>query len=158
TYLDALLGLVPARTHSAERALRREHESLLSDWARASLAFYRAHNSIQTVETVIGCGFAVWIMHRYLAQGGEPRGLLLLLYWALNLLALTRWLGEIAQQYPVQRNIVLRLLEPLSAPEEDTSGQVVGCAGVAAAPTQHADASQGDQADTLPRAAAAAPE
>src|SRR5207247_10144459 len=39
TYLDALLGLVPARTHSAERALRREHESLLSDWARASLAF-----------------------------------------------------------------------------------------------------------------------
>ena len=35
-YLDALLGLVPVRTHRAERALRREHESLLVEWARAS--------------------------------------------------------------------------------------------------------------------------
>ena len=153
TYLDALLGLVPARTHSAERALRREHESLLSDWARASLAFYRTHNGIQTVETLIGCGFAVWILHQYLARGGDPRGMILLLYWALNLLTLARWLGEIAQQYPVQRNIVLRLLEPLSAPEEDPSSQVVGRAGVAAAPTRHADAPQDDQADTQPQAA-----
>lgn len=35
-YLDALIGLVPVRTHGAERALRREHESLLVEWARAS--------------------------------------------------------------------------------------------------------------------------
>jgi hypothetical protein len=34
-YLDALLGLVPIRTHSAERAVRREHEPLLVEWARS---------------------------------------------------------------------------------------------------------------------------
>ncbi len=36
-YLDALLGLVPARNHGAERALRREHEGLLIEWARSAL-------------------------------------------------------------------------------------------------------------------------
>ena len=34
-YLDALLGLIPVRAHGAERALGREHEALLVEWARA---------------------------------------------------------------------------------------------------------------------------
>ena len=34
-YLDALLGLVAIRVHGAERTLRREHEKLLVEWARA---------------------------------------------------------------------------------------------------------------------------
>ena len=34
-YLDTLLGLVPVRAHRAERAVRRQHESLLVEWARA---------------------------------------------------------------------------------------------------------------------------
>jgi len=124
-YLDALLGLVPVRTHSAERALRREHESLVGDWARASLAFYRVHHAILAVETLVGCGFAVWILHQYLARGGDPRSMLLLLYWTLNLPVLACWLGDVVQQYPLQRNIVLRLLEPLSAPEEDANPRQV---------------------------------
>ena len=33
-YLDALLGLAAIRAHGAERAVRREHEGLLVDWAR----------------------------------------------------------------------------------------------------------------------------
>ncbi len=40
-YLDALLGLVPLRTHNASLTLRREHESLLVEWVRAGIAFYR---------------------------------------------------------------------------------------------------------------------
>ena len=36
-YLDALLGLVPIRTHGGERALRREHGRLLGEWGRAGL-------------------------------------------------------------------------------------------------------------------------
>ncbi len=34
-YLDALLGLVAIHTHGGQAAVRREHESLLTDWARA---------------------------------------------------------------------------------------------------------------------------
>jgi ATP-binding cassette subfamily B protein len=47
---------------------------------------------------------------------------LLLLYWTLNLPALGQTLAEIAQQYPDQRNRILRLLEPLGAPEEEERG------------------------------------
>ncbi len=36
-YLDALLGLVAIRTHGGQPAVRREHESLLTEWARAGL-------------------------------------------------------------------------------------------------------------------------
>jgi ABC-type bacteriocin/lantibiotic exporter with double-glycine peptidase domain len=155
TYLDALLGLVPVRTHSAERALRREHESLVGDWARASLAFYRVHNSILAVQTLASFGFAVWILHQYLARGGDPGGMLLLLYWTLNLPMLARWLGDIAQQYPVQRNIILRLLEPLGAPEEGhDDGEVIRHTGVAAAPAAHAAPPDG-QTDEQPLAASA---
>jgi len=117
-YLDALLGLVPVRTHGAERALRREHESLLVEWARAGMEFYRAGTIIQTVEALAGSGFAVWILFNYVARGGEASGVLLLFYWTLNLPVLGQNLADLAQQYPLQRNRILRLLEPLGAPDE----------------------------------------
>lgn len=41
-YLDALLGLVPLRTHGAERALRREHDAGARRRARAGLDSLRA--------------------------------------------------------------------------------------------------------------------
>jgi ATP-binding cassette subfamily B protein len=41
-YLDALLGLVPIRAHGAERAIRREHGNLLTEWARAAFGLQRA--------------------------------------------------------------------------------------------------------------------
>jgi ABC-type bacteriocin/lantibiotic exporter with double-glycine peptidase domain len=40
-YLDTLLGLVAVRTHGAERAVQREHESLLVEWASAGLYLQR---------------------------------------------------------------------------------------------------------------------
>jgi ABC-type glutathione transport system ATPase component len=36
-YLDGLLGLVTARTHGAERSLRRGHEARVVEWAPAGL-------------------------------------------------------------------------------------------------------------------------
>jgi ATP-binding cassette subfamily B protein len=44
-------------------------------------------------------------------------GLLLLVYWALSLPALGQDIAVIARQYPLLRNVVLRLLEPLGTPE-----------------------------------------
>lgn len=116
--LDALLGLVPIRTHGAERAMRREHEALLVEWVRAGDAFYRVELLTRGVELLVGWLCAVAILFSYIARGGEASGVLLLFYWVLNLPLLGRNLLTIAQQYPIQRNRLLRLLEPLNALED----------------------------------------
>ncbi|MEK8020185.1 MAG: cysteine peptidase family C39 domain-containing protein [Candidatus Parabeggiatoa sp.] len=117
-YLDALLGLTPIRTHGAERAVRREHESLLVKWVQANMKFYRVHALIDAFSAIGGAGFAVWILFDYIGQGGEASGVLLLFFWALKLPSLGEGMANVIQQYPMHRNRVLRLLEPLSAPEE----------------------------------------
>lgn len=117
-YLDALLGLVAVKTHGAERAVRREHESLLVEWMRASFALLRAAITVEAVEALVGFGLAAWLLLDHLARGGGAGGVLLLVYWALNLPVLGQEIALIAQQYPAQRNVTLRLLEPLAAPED----------------------------------------
>ncbi|QTA84815.1 ATP-binding cassette domain-containing protein [Desulfonema magnum] len=117
-YLDALLGLIPIRTHCAERAVRREHGSLLLEWIRSGMDFLKAEILIQAVEALVGTGFAIWILFNYISQGGEASGVLLLFYWTLNLPALGNALAGFAKQYPMHRNRILRLLEPLGAPDE----------------------------------------
>ena len=123
-YLDALLGLVAVRTHGAERAVRREMESLLVEWMHASFAMLRAAMTVEAVEALVGFGLAVWLLLDHLARGGGAGGVLLLVYWALNLPMLGQEVALIAQQYPAKRNVMLRLLEPLSAPEEVESQTV----------------------------------
>jgi len=117
-YLDALLGLVPLRTHSAAHALRNEHESLLVNWVHAGWSLARTRVSIIAIESLINTLFAIWIVWDYIAQGGEALGVLLVLYWTLKLPMLGQQIASTAQQYPTLRNRVLRLLEPLTAPEE----------------------------------------
>jgi ABC-type bacteriocin/lantibiotic exporter with double-glycine peptidase domain len=136
-YLDALLGLVAIRTHGAQGALRREHESLLSEWARAGLTLQRAVISLETLQFLSGFGLAVWLLASHLARTGETGSALLLVYWALNLPALGQEVAVIAWQYPAYRNVTLRLLEPLGAIEQpaplerapfDPQGGAVGLA------------------------------
>jgi len=117
-YLDALLGLVPIRTHGAATALRNEYESLLVNWNNAGLDLARVRVLIIGVESLVNTSLAVWILFDYVAQGGEASGVLVLLYWVLKLPALGTEIANTAQQYPTLRNRVLRLLEPLNAPEE----------------------------------------
>jgi ABC-type multidrug transport system fused ATPase/permease subunit len=54
---------------------------------------------------------------------------LLMVYWALNLPALGQEIAMLAQQYPSQRNVTLRLLEPLGAPEEGAGERGSGRTG-----------------------------
>lgn len=70
------------------------------------------------VGLVMNTGLAVWIVLNYVEQGGEANGVLVLLYWTLSLPALGVEIAHLAQQYPMLRNRILRLLEPLNAPEE----------------------------------------
>jgi ABC-type bacteriocin/lantibiotic exporter with double-glycine peptidase domain len=117
-YLDALLGLTPIRTHGAERAVRREHESLLVKWVQANLKFYRVNTLIDVISAIGGAGFSVWILFDYIGGGGDASGVLLLFFWTLKLPSLGEGMANVIQQYPMHRNRILRLLEPLSAPEE----------------------------------------
>jgi ABC-type bacteriocin/lantibiotic exporter with double-glycine peptidase domain len=117
-YLDAMLGLVAVRTHGAEMSLRREHEGLLVEWMRASMGLLRVALTVEAVQALSGFGLAVWLLFDHLSRGGDAGSALLLVYWALNLPALGQEIALIAQQYPAQRNVTLRALEPLGAPEE----------------------------------------
>jgi ABC-type bacteriocin/lantibiotic exporter with double-glycine peptidase domain len=121
-YLDALLGLVAIHTHGGQPAVRREHESLLTEWARAGLNLQRAVLSLETLQFLAGFGLAIWLLASHLARAavngtGEAGAVLLLVYWALNLPALGQEVALIAWQYPSYRNVTLRLLEPLGALE-----------------------------------------
>jgi ATP-binding cassette subfamily B protein len=118
-YLDAMLGLAPIRAHGAERAVRREHESLLVEWMRAGYDYLRAVVAVETAQSLIGFGLAAWLLFDHLSRAGASGGVLLMVYWALNLPALGQEIAMLAQQYPSQRNVTLRLLEPLGAPEEE---------------------------------------
>jgi ABC-type bacteriocin/lantibiotic exporter with double-glycine peptidase domain len=117
-YLDAFLGLVPLRTHRAESALRREHATLLADWARAGFGLQRLVVALEGLQFFAGFGLAAWLVIDHVSRVREPGGILLLVYWALNLPAIGQDIAQVAWQYPTYRNLTLRLLELLEAPGE----------------------------------------
>lgn len=132
-YLDALRGLVPARTHRAEAAIERQHESLLVEWVRATRRLLRLSIAIDGVQSLICLGLAGYLLIAHFQRSGGIAGSdLLLAYWTLKLPGIGRAIAMLAQQYPVQRNVLLRLLEPLNAPEEARA------APSASAPTRRA--------------------
>jgi ABC-type bacteriocin/lantibiotic exporter with double-glycine peptidase domain len=117
-YLDALLGLVPVRAHGAEPALRREHESLLVEWVHASRTRDNMAIGADALQSVLCFGLTGWLFLAYFRRVGEPGAALLLLYWAFTLPALGQGLALALRQIPAQRNVALRLIEPLGATEE----------------------------------------
>jgi ATP-binding cassette subfamily B protein len=137
-YLDTLLGLSAVRTHRAEESMAREHGERLHEWREAAGAALRAALGAETLQAIVGFGMAAWLLTRFVGSGaaaaGGPGAVLLVVYWALSLPALGQELAFVVQQYPGQRNVTLRLVEPLGAPEE---------AADAAAPAGHAAPADG---------------
>lgn len=117
---DALIGLVAIRAHSAERAIRREHERLLAEWVRASRSLLAFVVAVEGMQMLAGFGLAAWLLVDYLNRSSPGGGALLLVYWALRLPIMGQEIALLAQQYPGFHNITLRLLEPLGALEEHT--------------------------------------
>jgi ATP-binding cassette subfamily B protein len=120
-YLDALLGLVAVRAYGAEQSVRREHESLLVEWARGSRALLRVAVLFEGLQAMLALGLVAWLVHDHLAHEPYAAGILLFVYWALKIPALGQELAFLARQYPVYRNVALRLLEPLGALEENAA-------------------------------------
>ena len=123
-YLDTLLGLVPVRTHGAERSVRREHEALLGEWVRSARALVRATVAAEGAQTLAAYCLTVPLLLGYLGRSAEPACILLLLYWALELPTLGQELALTMKQYPARRNRMLRLLEPLGAPDEGVDDEL----------------------------------
>ena len=121
-YLDALLGLVAVKTHGAGHSIRGQHEGLLVEWGRAQLSLQHLLVWMEGAQALVGYGLATWLVLSYLTRGGEVGVILLLAYWALNLPVAGLELARLAWMYPTHRNVTLRLLEPLTAPEESESG------------------------------------
>ncbi|HYU32451.1 MAG TPA: ABC transporter ATP-binding protein, partial [Thermoanaerobaculia bacterium] len=118
-YLDALLGLFPIRTHGAQKAVRRQHESLLVEWSRAYLRLRGVEVVADTTVQIAMVSLTIYLLFDHLARHGLDGGVLLLVYWALKVMTLGHMLIlSIATQIPSHRNVALRLLEPLGAPEE----------------------------------------
>ena len=111
---------MPIRTHRAERAVKRQHEGLLVEWARSSRGLIGIALGAEALQSLVCIGLAALLLAgHFLRAGGATGADLLLVYWTLKLPALGRTLSALAQQYPGQRNVLLRLLEPLSAPVDE---------------------------------------
>lgn len=121
-YLDALLGLAPIRAHRAERAISLSHESLLVDWTRAARTLAAWATGAQGLAAALSTGLGIVLLAAHFAARGELRGTdLLLVFWTLRLPGAATSLAGLARQCPAMRNVLLRQMEPLEAPEEATS-------------------------------------
>lgn len=116
-YLDALMALLVIRTHSAERIVRREYEGLLVHWLDARHALLRTVLSIEFMNLALGFGLAIWMFLDYVERAAATSDALLLLFWVLSIPALSQQLTTLLRQYPLLRNLLVRLIEPLGALE-----------------------------------------
>jgi ABC-type bacteriocin/lantibiotic exporter with double-glycine peptidase domain len=118
-YLGALLGLVPIRTHSAERAVRLEHESLLVEWTRAARAVQKGVVTVEGLQLFAGFGLAALLSYNYVVNESQIGAAVLIIFWGLSLPVIGQDVATLARYYPTFRNITLRLLEPMGAIEEE---------------------------------------
>jgi ATP-binding cassette subfamily B protein len=89
------------------------------EWFRTGREYFNVSMMIQSVGTLLYTVFSILIVINYVSQGGEPNEILLLFYWTLTLPTLGQSLALQVQQYPMMRNRLLRVLEPLAAPDEE---------------------------------------
>jgi len=118
-YLGALLGLVPIRTHSAERAVRLEHESLLVEWTRAARSVQKGVVAVEGLQLFAGFGLAALLSYNYVMNESQIGAAVLIIFWGLSLPVIGQDVATLARYYPAFRNITLRLLEPMGAIEEE---------------------------------------
>lgn len=114
-YLDSLLGLSAIRAHRAETAITREHEGLLTEWVSSSQKQLRWSVLAEVVQSIVGIAMACWLVIGLASGPLQAGGVLLIAYWALQILSLGDGLTQVFNQLPLMRSQTIRLLEPLGA-------------------------------------------
>ena len=132
-YLEAMLGLFAIRAHGGERNVCQEHQKLLGEWAHAVLGLQRVAVWVEGLQLFAMFGLVGTLLLTHSFSGAGVGRVLLLVYWVLNLPVLGQEIGTLVRQYPYYRNLTLRLLDPLGAPEEPFSEAVPD--GLSAAPS-----------------------
>lgn len=115
--LDALRGSRSLRGLGAEIRLRASQREPLHTWIRTVGARLRLEYGIEIVLLVLGVGGAIILVSKTIADPALAGRGLLLAYWVLAVPWLSLQLGEGLQRIPGTRSVMLRLLEPLSAPK-----------------------------------------
>jgi ABC-type bacteriocin/lantibiotic exporter with double-glycine peptidase domain len=141
-HLDALLGRSAIDAHHAATTLEREHEHLLEEWMSAGAALQRSTVVVEGLQITVGFCVACWLIFNYFDQRTDMNGMLLLVYWVLNLPALAYELALNVREYPFHRSTILRLLEPLESADDIQDG-----ATTTDAAEQHASVSFGADID-----------
>jgi ABC-type bacteriocin/lantibiotic exporter with double-glycine peptidase domain len=116
-YFDALLGVSTLRAHGAGTALMREQEGIVVQWAEAQRRLARTGLVLEAIQSLVGAGLAIGLVDAHLAREGTTGSILLVTYWALQLPVLAQSLALASRQIPAIRNVLVRVLEPLEAPE-----------------------------------------
>jgi len=120
-YLDALLGLSAVRTHGAGPALARQHEEHLHEWRRAGRDVVDTAAWIEAMTVLGTVAGAATLLGGYLrTPHPDPGAAFLLLFLALRMPAQAAAIAGLWRQLPEHRNVTLRLLEPLGAPDDNT--------------------------------------
>jgi len=117
-YLDALLGIASIRAHGAGPSLMREQENVLVQWTGANQRLQLAGVVVEAIQAITGVALAIGLVMTHVRREGTTGSILLVTYWALQLPVLAQSLAVTARQIPAIRNILIRVLEPLDAPEE----------------------------------------
>lgn len=131
-YLDALLGVIPARTHGIERALRSAHEARLVEWVRAARREHVLAASVAAIQCALVVGFAIALVATHVVSTARPASVLLAVYWTVAMASAGAMFSSLCRELPQYRNLTLRLLEPLgmraehvdAAPSAPPSGAV----------------------------------
>lgn len=120
-FLDALLGLVAIRAHSAQAAVRHQHENLQLEWTKSSQSLLRFSLTVQGLQALASAVFLLMLVLFSLAEQGQQTYLLLLVYWLLVIPPLCEIIAQTFRQYASFRNITLRAMEPLGVSEQENA-------------------------------------
>lgn len=112
-YLDALLGMVSVRAHSAESALRRKHLHQLQAWKRAHQELGRATLLTDALTFVFGYGCGLVLLMTIFTRHTQLGAALLLIFWVFRLPVLGHEIGRTLRIYPELRTRILRIFELL---------------------------------------------
>jgi ABC-type bacteriocin/lantibiotic exporter with double-glycine peptidase domain len=121
--LDALLGVLPLKSHVAQPGLLAEHDRLLARWARARRALVRSQVLVDAAIYGAGTLISGLVLHGHLQRTADTSSALLLVFWASQLPALGRTLARSLAEYPARRAVAARILEPLQTPDEESAGE-----------------------------------
>ncbi|WP_437839896.1 ATP-binding cassette domain-containing protein [Sorangium sp. So ce1153] len=119
TFLDALLGRMPLRTHGAERALASQHESVLVAWAQAMAGHRTSSLGLYAAQSLLGLAGTAAVVRGAWASTGSALHAAVVAFWLMRLTGAVRYLTQTWLDLPAVKTSILRVLEPLRAREAE---------------------------------------